>query len=172
MKKKIKLTEKDLKLNIKSSGFTSSDHFEPNYDTNKDCPQSIYDPGCDNYSKASCLCANNTRNCTETITRRDIELCAETYVSDCNIPVTGESYAVACTVNGCQNTDNCINPESIILSQCGPCGETDNCAISDEIECRETFPCPASIDGCEVETQQYTCESTNVMCNSGKCLTN
>ncbi|MDE7397607.1 MAG: hypothetical protein K2M98_07770 [Muribaculum sp.] len=168
MKRKIKLTEKDLKLNIKSEGFTSRDHFVPNYDTNKDCPQSVYDPECEGYTRASCLCANNTRNCTETITRRDIELCAETYVSDCNIPVTDKSYAVACTVDGCQKTlEQCEEPGTFVLSLCGPCEETDDCAVSDE--CGETFPCPASIDGCDVKSQLYTCESTNVMCETARC---
>lgn len=146
MRRKIKLTDKDLELKITVTNTTDTYTINPQYDTTAECPQSVFDPGCPDYSKASCLCANNTRNCTETISRRDVANCAETYVTDCNIPVTDKSYASPCTVD-----DECIN-------------SNNDCFLTDD--CPETEICQeASVDTCLVpNTEENVCEGQSRRC--------
>ena len=169
MKRKIKLSEKDLKLKIKGQKIQEK-QFSKNETEIPACQTTTMGLTCYTgnetfETKCNCNTGNETLNfcTTDYLSKRDNLGCDKTYVGDCNTPVTDKSYAVACTVDGCQKTlEQCIEPGTIILSNCGPCEETDDCPISDD--CGETFGCLVSFDGCEVESNLHNCESNNVLC--------
>lgn len=152
MKRKIKLTDKDLEISVKSSRCNYQTYSDrPTTDSNEcgttntlllDCETATF--------RTVCMCgtATNTQNLcpTDHLSKRDNLECDKTYVGDCNIPVTDKSYASPCTVD-----DECVNSNK-------------DCALTDE--CLETEICQeATVDTCLVpNTEETVCEGPSQKC--------
>lgn len=150
MRRKIKLTDKDLQLRITKNDSAGS--YEDIYLTDRpkciypsdltQCPMptdlklcpttTIEGCGGDTYY-TECICNKpHTYTCNFTISQRDIMGCDKTYVDDCLIPYTKNTECNVCITYDC--------PDSIEQAcESGGCAPTDYCAISglceDTIEC-------------------------------------
>lgn len=188
MSKKIKLTDKDLKIIIKSSNIEEVFNSDRSYtDTSPDycvyteaddcpetkkcgqtglCPTTI-NIGCEDKTKASiCGCLNpQTDNCNEPRTYRNVE-CEE---SRKNCPQTGnycETIYEVCD----SRIINCEDSLDICIAPTHTCGESyDQCVQSDIKNCElpESDACMNTTDPtvlCPIEKTDLNCGSNNILC--------